>query len=225
MCRRASRCRCGCASLPDRRPGSILGAVLAGGASSRFGSDKAAAVLGERTLLDHARAALSEVVEEIVIVGRDGGVPDLPIAGLGPLGGIAGALGHAAGRGFASVLTIACDMPAMPEELLALLLARAPTYCADAPVLGHWPTALAGALIDRLAHHAPSPRTCSGAPAAEKPDADVAAAPWMPGRPRQDGGKHQHLSVRRWAAEIGALPIPSPAPLRNINTPADLATA
>src|SRR3546814_3555756 len=35
-----------------------LGAVLAGGRSSRFGSDKALAMLGGRTLLDHAQAAL-----------------------------------------------------------------------------------------------------------------------------------------------------------------------
>ena len=66
----------------------ILGAVLAGGRSSRFGSDKAAAMFRDRTLADHAAAAIAPFVEAVVRVGGDG-VPDVPRPGLGPLGGIA----------------------------------------------------------------------------------------------------------------------------------------
>jgi len=50
-------------SLPD-----VSGVVLAGGRSSRFGSDKLAARLGGRTLLDLAIAGVAAVASEIVVV-------------------------------------------------------------------------------------------------------------------------------------------------------------
>ncbi|WP_174279794.1 molybdenum cofactor guanylyltransferase [Sphingomonas bacterium] len=123
----------------------VLGAVLAGGRSSRFGSDKAAAAWHGRALADHAAALIGQHVDRVVVVGGTRGeVDDLPAPGLGPLGGIAGALGFAAAHGFASVLTIGCDMVRLPPELLPALLRRAPSFCEDAPVLGHWSVALAG---------------------------------------------------------------------------------
>lgn len=85
-----------------------------------------------------------------MIVGRDGPIADLPGPDIGPLGGIAGALSYAAGHGFTSVLTIACDMPTLPDGLLAALSRRAPAYCPDAPVLGHWDTTSAGALLAHI---------------------------------------------------------------------------
>ncbi len=125
----------------------ILGAVLTGGRSSRFGSDKASAEWNGRTLAEHAAALIGQHVDTVVMVGP-GGVPDLPRPGLGPLGGIAGALDHAAANGFDTVLTIACDMPRVPTALLWALLRRAPACCSDAPVLGHWPATL-GAQLSR----------------------------------------------------------------------------
>ncbi|VVT25079.1 Molybdenum cofactor guanylyltransferase [Sphingomonas aurantiaca] len=124
--------------------------MLAGGQSSRFGSDKAQAVLDGRALAEHARALLATHVERAVIAGRDGAIPDRPGPGLGPLGGIAGALDHAAGLGFTSVLTIACDMPRLPDGLLSALARRASAYCPDAPVLGHWETRLLGHLLAHI---------------------------------------------------------------------------
>ena len=126
----------------------ILGAVLAGGRSSRFGSDKAAARWNGRALIEHAAALIGQQVDAVVIVGGPrGDVADLPRPGLGPLGGIAGALGHAAAHGFASVLTIACDTVRVPGDLLPALLRRAPSFCEDAPVLGHWPAELRERLL------------------------------------------------------------------------------
>jgi len=59
----------------------VLGAVLAGGQSSRFGSNKAAATLDGRDLLHHAADRLRPHVDSIVVVGeRMGGLPDLPRA-------------------------------------------------------------------------------------------------------------------------------------------------
>lgn len=129
----------------------ILGAVLAGGRSSRFGSDKAVAALAGRSLAEHAAAALLPHVDALVVIGEErGGLPDLPRPGLGPLGGIAAALDHAATRGFGRVLTIGCDMPIVPDGLIDAILRRDPSFCADAPVLGHWPAALGAQLLGHL---------------------------------------------------------------------------
>src|SRR5687768_5356431 len=49
----------------------ILGAVLAGGQSSRFGSDKALAELDGRTLIARAVDALAGWCEYVVAVGRE----------------------------------------------------------------------------------------------------------------------------------------------------------
>ncbi len=128
----------------------ILGVVLAGGRSSRFGSDKAQALLDGTPLAEHAHDLLAPHVDAVVIATSGGAIVDLPGPGLGPLGGIAGALDHAAARGYTSVMTIACDMPHLPDGLLAALACHAPSYCPDAPVLGHWPTALAEPLLAHL---------------------------------------------------------------------------
>jgi molybdopterin-guanine dinucleotide biosynthesis protein A len=57
------------AKASRRRPLPVVsGVVLAGGRSSRFGSDKLAARLGDRTLLDLAIAGVAAVASEIVVV-------------------------------------------------------------------------------------------------------------------------------------------------------------
>ncbi len=64
----------------------ILGAVLAGGQSTRFGSDKALARLGGETLLMRAVDLLAGWCEKVVVVGREEApaptLPDRPRAGL-----------------------------------------------------------------------------------------------------------------------------------------------
>ncbi|MEG3172592.1 molybdenum cofactor guanylyltransferase [Sphingomonas sp. ZB1N12] len=124
---------------------------MAGGRSSRFGSDKAQAMFRGRTLAEHACDLLVPYVDRSVIVGRDSVITDLPGPDIGPLGGIAGALSYARDQGFTSVLTIACDMPVLPDGLLSALARRAPAYCPDAPVLGHWNTASLEALLEHIA--------------------------------------------------------------------------
>ncbi|MCU6455447.1 molybdenum cofactor guanylyltransferase [Sphingomonas sp. A2-49] len=128
----------------------ILGAILAGGRSRRFGSDKATAPFEGKPLIEHVRALVAGRVDAVVVIGRPGGIADLPRPDLGPLGGIAGAIDHAATHGFDTVLTIGCDMPRLPATLLDALLHRAPSYCADAPVLGHWPAALGAQLLAHI---------------------------------------------------------------------------
>ncbi len=120
----------------------LLGAVLAGGQSRRFGSDKAQALLGGTTLLDHAVAALRAQCHRIVIVRRESGpdpaIPDRPRPGLGPLGGIAGALAYAAREGFDAALTVPVDCFRLPANLRDLL-APPPAFFAAQPVIGLWP--------------------------------------------------------------------------------------
>ncbi|MBA3896663.1 MAG: NTP transferase domain-containing protein, partial [Sphingomonadaceae bacterium] len=56
----------------------ILGAVLAGGASRRFGSDKALAMRDGRPLIAHVVDALATQVDAVVVCGRDwGGLPSI----------------------------------------------------------------------------------------------------------------------------------------------------
>ena len=132
----------------------ILGAVLAGGASSRFGSDKALAEIDGERLIDRTVAALGRQCEAVVVCGRTWPgvqtVADRPSAGLGPLGGLAGALALAKTGGYAAVLTAPCDVPDLPDDLLARL-APAPAYLIECPVIGLWPAALAEVLDRHLA--------------------------------------------------------------------------
>lgn len=125
----------------------ILGAVLAGGKSSRFGSDKAEALLDGRPLLDHALHQLRLHADEVAVVGRRYAsvisVEDRPAPGLGPLGGMCGALAYAADNGFDWVLTCSVDCPHFPADLLQ----EAPCYLEAQPVIGLWPSHAAAALL------------------------------------------------------------------------------
>ena len=133
----------------------ILGAVIAGGRSSRFGSDKALAPLDGRRLIDHARAGLAAQTDAVVVCGRRDGdwlsLPDRPRPGLGPLGGIAAALRHAAAHGFRGVLTSACDTPVVPADLAQHLVGHDPAIIAGQPLFGYWPARLANAIDAFLA--------------------------------------------------------------------------
>ncbi len=124
----------------------ILGAVLAGGQSTRFGSDKAMAELAGQTLLARAVDLLSGWCEHVVVTGRETApaptLPDWPRAGMGPLAGIAAALHHALDEGYEAVLTIGVDSPDLPEELPGLLN-PGPAYLAAQPVIGLWPASSA----------------------------------------------------------------------------------
>lgn len=155
----------------------ILGAVLAGGRATRFGTDKALARLHDATLLDHALASLAPHCAARVVCGRDDApvptVPDLPAPDLGPLGGVAGALAHARAHGFDAVLTTACDTPRLPDAIVAALLAAGCAYAAEAPTIALWPVRLATPLRDHLA--------AGGARAIRRWAETVGAMPVLPG--------------------------------------------
>lgn len=131
----------------------ILGAILAGGAATRFGADKAAARFEGRALIDHVIAALAPQVDGLIVVGRDWPglvrVDDLPVAGLGPIGGLAGALGYATRNGFDAVAVAPCDTIGLPEDLVRRL-SPGPSVVRGQRSIGLWPSSLAAVLIARL---------------------------------------------------------------------------
>ena len=127
---------------------AVLGAVLAGGASRRFGSDKALAEWRGKPLIEHVISRMRPQVHALIVVGRDhpgeASIPDRP-AGLGPLGGLCAALRHAAAEGYYAVLTSGCDLPELPLDLREAL-GIGPSFVLGQPLLALWPTALAGVL-------------------------------------------------------------------------------
>lgn len=174
----------------------ILGVVLVGGQSRRFGSDKAFATYAGRTLLAHVVEALAVQTDAVILCGPPGaalaalGLPivaDRPGRGLGPLGGLNAALHAASSRGFDAVLTAGCDTPQLPRDLAARLAAGVlPAVLADLPIIGLWPASLGNRLDQHLAETA-------------------------------------DRSMRHWVRVAGAAMLTLDAPLANINTPADLA--
>lgn len=132
----------------------VLGAVLAGGRSSRFGSDKALALANGKALLDHAIETLRHVTTHVVVCGRawPGAVTvtDRPASDMGPLAGLNAALHYARSNGFNWVLSLACDTPFVAPALLSDIAARRQaTFVEQHPVIALWP-AHAGAALDQM---------------------------------------------------------------------------
>lgn len=128
---------------------SILGAIIAGGRATRFGSDKGAAQLGDTALVDHVILALRPQVDALVVVGRAWRdlptIEDRPAPGLGPLGGLCAALLHGKAAGHEMVLMAGCDTLPLPADL-AVSLAPGPCVVEGQWLIGLWPVSLA----DRL---------------------------------------------------------------------------
>ena len=101
--------------------GELLGVVLAGGESRRFGGAKTEARVRGRTLVERAIRTLSPVCSEVV-VGRAPELPDLR-SGRGPLGGLEAALARARDRGVDGVVVLACDLPVIDSSTMLALVA------------------------------------------------------------------------------------------------------
>lgn len=121
----------------------IFGYVLAGGASSRFGADKALAELQGKSMLMRTVDLVATVCERVAIVAASKRLEGISVEtildrwpGEGPLGGILTALLHAKGDFGANTwsLIVSCDMPFLTAEWLRFLAKRALVPDAEAVV-------------------------------------------------------------------------------------------
>jgi molybdenum cofactor guanylyltransferase len=125
---------------------SFEGFILAGGASSRMGTDKSKLILEGATFVARIAAALSAITSAVTVVGKNVGnesvgnqtnpkssvrtVPDV-FAAWGALGGLHAAL-SACGAVWAIV--VACDLPFVSADLFTRLIHLREDFAAVAPV-------------------------------------------------------------------------------------------
>ena len=109
---------------------NILGVVLAGGKSKRFGDDKTTAKLGNKSLLDHTIEKIEKKFDEILIISNNEkhisikknvfSTKDLIEGHLGPLVGVLSAMEwikkHK--KNYNWIATFPCDTPFFDENLV-----------------------------------------------------------------------------------------------------------
>jgi molybdenum cofactor guanylyltransferase len=110
----------------------LLGAIVAGGASTRYGTPKALASVGGQRVVDRVHDALRTVTTTCVAIVNDASIareiglasrPDV-VSGAGVLGGLLTALQWARERDDDAILAVGCDMPFLAPSLLAALRSR-----------------------------------------------------------------------------------------------------
>ena len=184
----------------------LLGLVLAGGRSLRFGADKAAATYDGKTLLARAVAAVKAVVPEVYVAARPEQASDalrrqfrlIPdrFQEIGPAAGILAA--HETDPG-AAWLVVACDMPLLDP-----------------------------AMIRDLVHRRDPRREATAFRAARDDLPEPLCAIYEPAtlaRFRRQVGQGGNPSARAWLAGADTLLVDAPHAdaLLNVNTPEELA--
>ncbi len=128
------RVAAGDASKGAPHPSSLLGVVLAGGESRRFGKNKALAEIAGKPMARWALEALRAHTSHCVTVANDPevarvlGIPGRPddLPGLGPVGGLLTALRWAGEDGRDGLFLLACDLPMVSSALVGEVLASWP---------------------------------------------------------------------------------------------------
>jgi molybdopterin-guanine dinucleotide biosynthesis protein A len=162
----------------------VVGAVIAGGRSVRFGGEKAAALLAGTPLLLWAARRLQRACDAVAVNARPGteaaalaaaaGLPllhDAPGDPDGPLAGVRAGLAWARHLGARSLAVSPCDAPLLPDDLFARLIEAAGTGAAMAvtaegrqPLCAVWPVTALEAVSAAIAHgqHPPTWRVLEG---------------------------------------------------------------
>ena len=111
---------------------AVAGYMMAGGASTRFGFDKARAELNGEIMLARMCRLLSGVTRPVSVVAPFGCYAEFGVRivedhwpGEGPLGGIITALMDACAQDHRWCLIVGCDMPFLTSEWLKYLSERA----------------------------------------------------------------------------------------------------
>lgn len=118
--------------------------ILCGGKTTRFGGDKARALVGGRPVIERVLEAIGPLTSRVIVV-TSAEQPDLrlpgevePVAdaypGRGPLGGIATGLAYTRAD---LALVVGCDMPFLNGALLHFLLGLAGGFDAVVPRQGN----------------------------------------------------------------------------------------
>ena len=112
---------------------NILGIILAGGKSSRFGEDKSIAKLGDKTLLDHTVSKIENEFNEILVISNNKDfnfknnkinlVEDCIEGQLGPLVGILTAMKWVTKnkKNYKWIASFPCDTPFFDIKLISEL--------------------------------------------------------------------------------------------------------
>jgi molybdenum cofactor guanylyltransferase len=149
----------------------IVGIVIAGGRSIRFGGEKAAAELSGKSLLFWAAHRLAMNCRRVAVnarpdtqaeaIARAEGwtvLHDMPGDPLGPLAGVKVGLAWAQECGARAIAVSPCDAPLLPEDLYPRLIAAAGSGAAMAetaeraqPQCAIWPVTALPALTMSLA--------------------------------------------------------------------------
>ena len=113
---------------------NILGVILAGGKSSRFGSNKSLSNLSNSKLIDHVINKISKYFNEILIVSNDSKLimndPKISIIKdcidgyLGPLVGVLSALKFAKNKNYNWIMTFPCDTPFFDEKIIEKMIEK-----------------------------------------------------------------------------------------------------
>lgn len=118
--------------LDQERKKHVLGAILAGGSSSRMGGqDKFLLPLNGKRILDHIIERFEPQVSSLILnLNGDKNrvnncsldiIPDIHEPHCGPLGGLFTALSYARERNFSWVVTVSCDTPFIPNDYVSRL--------------------------------------------------------------------------------------------------------
>ena len=154
----------------DPAPAGIVGIVIAGGRSLRFGGEKAVAEFGGRPLLMWAVRRLQASCAAVAVNARPGSeaeslagaqglavLHDIPGDADGPLAGVKVGLRWAQAQGARALAVSPCDAPLLPEDLFARLIAEAGSGAALAetsdgrqPLCAVWPVSALAPLTEAL---------------------------------------------------------------------------
>jgi molybdopterin-guanine dinucleotide biosynthesis protein A len=155
----------------------VVGVVIAGGRSVRFGGEKATADLAGKSLLVWAAKRLRGSCAAVAVNARPGTqtealaraeglevLHDAPGDAAGPLAGVKVGLVWAQGRGARLLAVSPCDAPLLPDDLFVRLIGAAgggpvlaETSEGRQPLCAVWPVTALPAVIEALAGGAHPP--------------------------------------------------------------------